>query len=153
MGRVLLVVGTAIAAVVGVSTAGFSQAVGAHITGCGFDATGAYANVRVDNVLGVFPHKQEVWVDFSVDGRQYTYRGGDVPVPALGHGKIALHAPFPNAGHHVSGRTVYTTVSFHGPTQFVTKRYAEAHQGKTWKEVVPDASHTLSCRFDHTDPD
>src|SRR5436190_2414304 len=44
--------------------------VGTHITDCGFDANGAYAEVRA-NLLG----EQEVWVDFLLDGRPYTYAG------------------------------------------------------------------------------
>src|SRR4051812_32878831 len=49
----------------------FTQVVGTHITDCDFDANGAYAEVRVNNLLGWVPHRQEVWVDFYLDGREF----------------------------------------------------------------------------------
>lgn len=123
----------------------FTQAVGTHITDCGFDANGAYAEVRANNLLGA----QEVWVDFYLDGTQYTYAGAyDV------RGTTVLRAPFPREdGYHVSGRTVYVDGTHRGQVTFVTRKFAEAHPGRTLTEVVPDAGHTLSCRFDYTDPD
>ena len=121
---------------------------GTHITDCGFDANGAYAEVRVGNLLG----EPEVWVDFYLDGRQYTY-AGDYDV----NGTTVLRAPFPpprQDGHHVSGRTVYVIRRVGHPFgTFVTRKFAEAHPALTRTEVVPDARHTLSCRFDYTDPD
>jgi hypothetical protein len=114
-----------------------------HITDCGFDANGAYAEVRA-NPLGV----QEVWVDFYLDGTQYTYAGAYNV-----RGTKVLRAPFPDEDNHVSGRTVYVDTHHHGPVTFVTREFAEAHPGRTRTEVVPAAGHTLSCRFDHTDPD
>ena len=123
----------------------FQFFVGTHITDCGFDANGAYAEVRVNNLLGV----QEVWVDFYLDGRQYTYAGAYNV-----RGTTVLRAPFPREdGYHVSGRTVYVDGTHHGQVKFVTRKFAEAHPGRTLTEVVPDAWHTLSCRFDYTDPD
>jgi hypothetical protein len=122
---------------------GFFQVVSTHITDCGFDANGAYAKVHVA-LMG----EPEVWVDFLLDGRQYTYTGR-----YNARGTTVLRAPFPKDHHHISGRTVYVDGTHHGQVKFVTRKFAEAHPGKTLTEVVPDASHTLSCRFDHTDPD
>ena len=121
---------------------------GTHITDCGFDANGAYAEVRVGNLLG----EPEVWVDFYLDGRQYTY-AGDYNVNRT----TVIRAPFPlprQDGYHVSGRTVYVIRRVGHPFgKFVTRKFAEAHPALTRTEVVPAAGHTLSCRFDHTDPD
>jgi hypothetical protein len=115
---------------------------GTHITDCGFDANGAYAEVRA---MGA----SEVWVDFYLDGTQYTYAGAYNV-----RGTTVLRAPFPREDHHhISGRTVYVDGTHHGQVKFVTRKFAEAHPGRTLTEVVPDASHTLSCRFDYTDPD
>ena len=124
---------------------GFFQVMVTHITDCGFDANGAYAKVRV-NPLGA----QEVWVDFYLDGRAYTYQGAYNV-----RGTTVLQASFPPQDHHVSGRTVYVVRNAAHPftVTFVTRKFAEAHHGGIRTEVVPDASHTLSCRFDHTDPD
>jgi hypothetical protein len=120
----------------------FTQVVGTRITECGFDANGAYAEVRA-GLLG----DSEVWVDFYLDGREYTYAGRyDVGF------RTVIRAPFPRKGH-VSGRTVYVDATHHGQVKFVTRKFAEAHPGRTLTEVVPDAGHTLSCRFDYTDPD
>jgi hypothetical protein len=116
--------------------------VGTHITDCGFDANGAYAEVRADLLGG-----QEVWVDFYLDGRPFTYAGStDV------HWSTVLRAPFPREDFHVSGRTVYVD-THHRYGKFVTRKFAQAHPGRTLTEVAPDAWHTLSCRFDYTDPD
>jgi hypothetical protein len=90
-----------------------------------------------------------VWVDFYLDGTQYTYTGAYNV-----RGTTVLRAPFPREDHHhISGRTVYVDGTHHGQVKFVTRKFAEAHPGRTLTEVVPDASHTLSCRFDYTDPD
>jgi hypothetical protein len=114
--------------------------VGTHITDCGFDAKGAYAEVRARGA-------SEVWVDFDLDGTQYTYAGAYNV-----RGTTVLRAHFPPMDHHhISGRTVYVVPKQHD--KFVTRKFAEAHPGRTLTEVVPDASHTLSCRFDYTDPD
>jgi hypothetical protein len=128
----------------------FTQ-VGTHITDCGFDADGSYAKVRANRLLGV----QEVWVDFSLDGKQYAYAGAYNV-----RGTTVLRVPFPREeedGFHVSGRTVYvdTTHHKHNPDhiRYVTRKFSEAHPHTTGTEVVPDSSHTLSCRFDYTDPD
>jgi hypothetical protein len=123
---------------------GFFQVGSTHITDCGFDANGAYAKVHV-SLLGA----QEVWVDFLLDGRQYTYAGR-----YNARGTTVLRAPFPRQdGYHISGRTVYVDGTHLRQVKFVTRKFAEAHPGITLTEVVPDAGHTLSCRFDHTDPD
>src|SRR3954454_754644 len=61
-----------------------TQVVGTHITDCAFDANGAYAKVRAN--MGA----QEVWVDFYLDGTQYTYAGAyDI------RGTTVLRADFP----------------------------------------------------------
>jgi hypothetical protein len=122
---------------------GFFQCVGTLITGCGFDANGAYAEVRA-NLLG----QSEVWVDFYLDGRGIGYAGAYNV-----RGTTVLRTPFPLKDHHhpISGRTVY--VDPHQHDKFVTRKFAEASRSRIWTEVVPDASHTLSCRFDYTDPD
>ncbi|WP_151082038.1 hypothetical protein [Nocardioides cynanchi] len=115
-----------------------------RITACGFDANGAYAEVRVSSLLGA----QEVWVDFSLDGTQYTYAGAyDV------RGTTVLRAPFPEKRGplHVSGRTVYVDPKQHD--KLVTRKFAEASRSRILTEVVPDSSHNLTCGFDHTDPD
>jgi hypothetical protein len=130
----------------------FTQAVGTHITDCGFDANGAYAEVRINNLLGG-AHQDEVWVDFYLDGRQYTYAGTYPRVPAHGRGRTVVRAGLPREDDHVSGRTVYVDATDRRHVTFVTKRFAEANPRTTVTEVVPDASHTLSCRFDYTDPD
>jgi hypothetical protein len=106
----------------------FSQAVGTHITDCGFDANGAYAEVRVNNLLGG-AHNHEVWVDFYLDGRPYPYGGAYFRVPAHGHGKTVVRP----------GVTVFVDGTHQGQVKSVTRAFAEAH--------------TLSCRFDYTDPD
>lgn len=138
------VLGAAVALGLGIRE--WRMQVSSHITDCGFDANGAYAEVRVNNLLGV----QEVWVDFYLDGRQYTY-AGDYNV----RGTTVLRAPFPGEDDHVSGRTVYVIRRVGHPftVKFVTRKFAEAHPALTRTEVVPDARHTLSCRFDYTDPD
>lgn len=54
-------VGVAVA-VVGVSVWGFTtQVVGTHVTACGVDSQGAYAKVRLNNLLGGVPD-QDVYV-------------------------------------------------------------------------------------------
>src|SRR4051812_21643702 len=93
-------------AVIGLVTWGnflfVTRVVGTHITDCGFDADGAYAEVRAN--LGA----QEVWVDFYLDGTQYAYAGAyDV------RGTTVLRAGFPRAEEHVTGRTVYVDVTHH----------------------------------------
>jgi hypothetical protein len=137
-------------AVTGLVTCGgflfVTQVVGTHITDCGFDANGAYAEVRAN--LGT----QEVWVDFYLDGTQYAYAGAyDI------RGTTVLRADFPRADGHVTGRTVYVDATHHkhnpDKVRFVTKEFAEANPRTTVTEVVPDASHTLTCGFDYTDPD
>jgi hypothetical protein len=120
----------------------FQFSVGTHITDCGFDANGAYAEVRANNLLGA----SEVWVDFDLDGTQYTYAGAYNV-----RGTTVLRAEFPSKDLHVSGRTVYVDPKQHD--KFVTRKFAEASRSRILTEVVPDASHTLSCRFDYTDPD
>lgn len=135
----------------GIAATGFGvwgvfQFVGTRITDCGFDANGAYAKVHVNSLLG----DPEVWVDFYLDGREYTYAGRyDV------RGTKVLRAPFPPKDHYVSGRTVYAVRNPAHPftVKFVTRKFAEAHRDLARPEVVPDAGHTLSCGFDHTDPD
>jgi hypothetical protein len=72
-----------------------------------------------------------------------------------GRGRAVLRADFPRADYfHVSGRTVYVDDTHHGQVAtFVTRKFAEANPHTTSTEVVPDASHTLSCGFDYTDLD
>jgi hypothetical protein len=116
-----------------------------QITDCGFNSKGAYATVQADT--------DEVWVDFLLDGRMFSYQGA---YNARGTTTV-LQVSFPR-GHHVSGRKVYLYVEHRrvhhmNPTKFVTRKFAEAHQRRTTTEVVPDASHKLTCRFDYTDPD
>jgi hypothetical protein len=64
---------------------------------------------------------------------------------------------FPGEDDHVSGRTVYIDATHHkhnpDHVRYVTRKCAEAHPHMTRTEVVPDASHPLSCGFDYTDPD
>ncbi len=129
----------------------FTRVVGTHITDCGFDANGAYAEVRINNLLGG-AHQQEVWVDFYLDGRGFAYGGAYPRVPAHDRGRAVVRAPFPPGDDHVSGRTVYVDI-YDGHDTFVTRKFAEAHPHRISTEVVPDASHTLSCGFDYTDPD
>jgi hypothetical protein len=130
---------------------------GTQITDCGFDANGAYAKIRVNHVLD-WPDKQEVWVDFYLDGKEFSYNGRyDFPVPVFGDGTGVVRGGFPSADDHVSGRTFYVDATHHkhnpDKIRYVTKKFAEAHPKTTAAEVVPDASHTLSCRMDYTDPD
>jgi|SRR3954468_20182966 hypothetical protein len=132
----------------------FTQVVGTHITDCDFDANGAYAEVRVNNLLGWVPHRQEVWVDFYLDGREFAEQDAYPRVPAFGRGRTVVRAAdFPRADDHASGRTVYVDATHHHHVRFVTKKFAEANPRTTLTEVVPDASHALSCGLDYTDPD
>jgi hypothetical protein len=126
---------------------------GMQVTDCGFDAHGAYAKVRVNHLLG-WRHDQEVWIDFYLDGKQFAYAGRyDLVVPVFGDGSAVVQAGFPSPNHHVTGRRVYVDLTHRKQVTFVTKEFADAHPHNTDTEVVPDASHTLSCGMDYTDPD
>jgi hypothetical protein len=139
----------ALLAVLGLGWAFFTQVVGTHITDCGFDATGAYAKVRVNNLLGSSAHKQRVYVDFYLKGSPvqegpYSASFTFVSVPAHGRGTSVAHGRFPLHGSfgnptaddlHVKGRTVYVAgrhfgshgrPSF-GPTFFVDNETADPH--------------------------
>ncbi len=93
-----------------------------------------------------------MWVDFYLDGRQYTYAGAYNV-----RGTTVLRADFPREDDHVTGRTVYVDATHYKRNpdhlRFVTGEFAEANPRTTVTEVVPDASHTLTCGFDYTDPD
>jgi hypothetical protein len=129
---------------------GYLQFVPPHITDCGFDANGAYAEVRVSGMA----NEREVWVDFLLDGRQFADGGWTVQAPILGLARTVLRASFPRAdGYHVKGRRVYVDATHRGQVRFVTRKLAEAHPARTLTEVVPGPGHALSCRFDYTDPD
>jgi hypothetical protein len=106
----------------------FPKVVGTHISECGFDAHGAYAEIQVNNLLGA-AHNQEVWVDFSVNGTAYPYGGAYFRVPAHGHGKTVVRP----------GLRTMLDGTHQGHVQPVSSAFAQAH--------------TLSCRFDFTDPD
>src|SRR4051812_7994975 len=91
----LWLVGVAVA-VLGVGVWGFTtQASGVHITECRFDAQGAYAKVRVNNLLAG-AHQQELFVKFYVVGSHLDprapYEGtiAEVMVPAHGQGTAVV---------------------------------------------------------------
>jgi hypothetical protein len=130
---------------------GFFQLVPSHITHCGFDANGAYAEVRVSGLA----NPQEVWVDFYLDGTLFAYEGSaDVRAPTFGLARTVLRTSFPGQDvAQVSGRTVYVDAMPRGQVKFVTRKFAESHPDRTRTEVVPGPGHTLTCRFDDTDPD
>lgn len=135
-------------AVLGVGVWGFqTQAVGQHITECHFDARGAYAKVRVNNLLGG-ADTQQVWVNFSLPGESEPFESGftSVTVPAHGRVTAVVHSQFPSRDLNVKGRTVYMTVKHYEVPQFVTKKFALEHPGPTDAETVPD-DNSLHCSY------
>jgi len=151
-------------AVLGLGSWGFvTHAVGEHVTDCGFDADGAYAKVRVNNLFGG-EHEQDVHVTFHVDGdvMQLDYDGGrrSAHVPAHGAVTTVVHGRFPPlrmfsgetaVDSDVRGRTIYRwegrNVSFDPPFdwRFVSRTFAEQHPGSTNAETVPDDPSMLNC--------
>jgi hypothetical protein len=133
-----------------------TQAVGTHITDCGFDANGAYAKVRVNNLLGG-AHEQRVYVDFYVQGSPeapYEATSAGVMVPAHGRGTSVMHERFPPHGSFknptapdpkIEGRTVYVLGRGHDNPRFVTKKVALKNRGWVSIETVPDDKNSLSC--------
>jgi hypothetical protein len=103
---------------------------GSQITACGFDAQGAYAKVRINNLLGG-THEQELEVIFYVKGSDLRYGGmfgansSDVVVPAHGRLTKVVYGGFPPRNTTVEGRTIYS--SWHG------------------KGTMPDDPNILRC--------
>ena len=125
---------------------------GAQITECGFDAHGAYAKFRANNLTGFFAHEQPMIVHFYVKGdhsaetRGYDLEFVDVMVPALGRGTAVAHGRFPPLRSKVEGRTVYRVPWFNGKERVGTKRSAMKHTvGRTSIETVPDDPNVLRC--------
>lgn len=96
---VLGIVAVAVAIIVAMASLAFGvtelrpKATGAHITACGFDAQGAYAKVRVNNLLRSSARTRHVFVDFSTKASHnphaFTFGASttvDVTAPAHGHG-------------------------------------------------------------------
>lgn len=157
-------------AVLGLGIWGFrTQAVGEHVTDCGFDADGAYAKVRVNNLFGA-AHEQHVHVTFHVNGdvMQLDYDDGlrSAKVPAHGAVTTVVHGSFPPlrmfsgvtaVDSDVRGRTVYRWegrhVSFDPPHdwRFVSKAFAAQHPGRTNAEAVPDDPSMLRCSTSEED--
>jgi hypothetical protein len=128
-----------------------TQAVGADVTECGFDAHGTYARVRVNNVLGG-AQEQPVTVDFRLDGAAEPYATSTDWPQAPAHSRLTtvLHAYFPPSVVRledgtttiVEGRTVYRET--HRTGKFVTREFAEEHPHRTQRETVPE-DWTLDC--------
>jgi hypothetical protein len=125
-----------------------TQAVGQHITECHFDARGAYAKVRVNNLLGDGANTQQVWVNFYLPGEAEPYDGGVTSVTVPAHGRVTadVHAFFPWRALNVKGRTVYMYVKTLGLPWFVTKAYHLQHPGPTAVLTVPD-DPALRCSY------
>jgi hypothetical protein len=144
-----------------------TQAVGIHITECGFDSKGAYAKFRINNLLGGADARQQVWIEFAVDGSHpekgshfflpgddpYPYAAGFtiVALPARGRVTGVVHAEFPARGLHVEGRTVYVLGRRSGDVndvKFVTEKVAQEHRpGHVSVETVPDDHGSLHCSY------
>ena len=131
----LLLVGVVVAfAVFLFGVWGFNQtAIGARVTDCHFDARGAYAKVRVNNLLKSSTHTKRVEVDFyskSNDSAFQTEGTVSVTVPAHGHGTGVVRAEFPLQSILVDakfkGRTIYVAGSSTG-SKLVTKQFAIKH--------------------------
>jgi hypothetical protein len=156
----------AIALVLSTAVAGWSvtRPLGVQITACGFDAKGAYANVRVNNLLGFSAHRQRVLVGFSVKGSSWrgtgTFQQGrtQVTVPAHGRGTAFVQGHFPGHGSflggthadfQVKGRTVYRWGDGLSG-RYVSKKFVLTHpkplyQNHIYIETVPDDLTSLRC--------
>lgn len=140
-----------------------TRAVGVHVTDCGFDPHGAYAEVRVDNWLGG-AHEQNVQVAFHVNGDVAHYPEGEdsyydvgvatAEVPAHGQGMAVVHGGFPPHGEfrdptaadlHVEGGTVYHWYGPLGGDRLVSRTFALEHWRRTVKETVPDDRNAVDC--------
>lgn len=138
-------------AVLGVGVWGFqTQVVGAHVTACHFDARGAYAEVRVNNLLGG-ADTQHVYVEFYVGGSEQPYEGGlaILTVPAHGRGTAVVRERFPPRDSKVQGRTVYVTGRRTGDVndaKFRTEKFASNHP-RTSVETMPDDPNSLRCSY------
>jgi len=66
--------------------------IGQQITTCGVDQRGPYAQVRINNLLGV-AHQRDLWVRFSMDGDLIDDVLKTVQVPAHGRMTTAVHVP------------------------------------------------------------
>jgi hypothetical protein len=145
---------------------GFStQAVGVHVTECGFDSKGAFAKFRINNLLGGADARQQVFIDFSVDGSHpekgshfqpgvdpYPYAAGFTIVAVPAHGRVTgvVHAEFPARGLQVEGRTVYVLGRRSGDVadvKFVTEKVAQEHPHGVRVETVPDDPGSLHCSY------
>ncbi|HET7741423.1 MAG TPA: hypothetical protein VFL67_12315 [Mycobacterium sp.] len=145
-------VGVAVA-VLGVGIWGFhTQVIGGHVTECGFDSQGAYAKVRVNNLLGGDNYRM-AYVFFSVAGQPEAYgeRGVRVHEPAHGHGTGVAHAGFPPHGS-VAGHTVYVLGRSYDHPRFVTKKVAlKLKHHRVSIETVPANPSVLRCRVETED--
>jgi hypothetical protein len=149
----LLLVGVVVAfAVFLFGVWGFNRTViGARVTDCHFDAQGAYAKVRVNNLLKSSAHTKRVEVDFyskSSHGPSGTEGTVSVTVPAHGHGTGVVRAELPLQSILVDpkfkGRTIYVAGSSTGG-KLVTKQLAMKHPRKVRIETVPEDPNWLSC--------
>ena len=160
----ILIVGVVALGLVGFGWS-LTRAVGLEVTDCGFDAKGAYANVRVDNLLGFSARDQRVGVTFSMKNGRWrgndTFPGGiaRVNVPAHSRGTALVQAHFPPHGSflggthedlHVPGRTVYRFGDGLSG-RYVSRRFVMTHRDPVYQnhiyiETVPDDTSALRCR-------
>jgi hypothetical protein len=149
-------VGVVGVALLGAGIWGFStQVVGMHVTECGFDSKGAYAKVRVNNLLGG-ADDEHVYVDFSLKGEPAfeSYEVGLAVVHKPAHGSVTavIRERYPppriptgeGPDFIVQGRTVYVLGRGHEQPRFVTKKVALEHRGVSI-EKVPDDPSVLRC--------
>ena len=128
-----------------------------HVTDCGFDAQGAFAKVRVYNLLGDADTNVQVAFHIGADvahykpgeDAEYDIESATAHVQALSAGTVVVHGHFPPHGSwsnptgmdlHVHGRTVYRFFN-----RLVTKQFALKHQRKTVMETAPDDRTSLNC--------
>lgn len=146
-----LVAGALALAALGFGIWGFkTKAIGAHVTDCHFDAQGAYARIRVNNLLGSSAHRKVVYVDFyaaSSHGAPVspyaTTAWADMTVPAHGHGTGVIHGRFPLRSDKVAGRTIYVLADDY--QVIVSKRFARNNPHEVRAETVPDDPSWLRC--------
>jgi hypothetical protein len=175
--RLLLVlVGVGVAALgVGIWTLK-TQVLGGHVTACGVDAQGPYAQVRVTSVKGALgsTRQRTLRVRFAYD--HHVYDPGQVTTIILGgfdtYGRV--HGRYPprhlggNGEVTVPGRTVYRTpglvllkhdrqgyASEYGPGRLVPRARVERVErthprwgaAQASQEVVPDDLSKIQCIF------
>jgi hypothetical protein len=144
---VLILVGTVVAlAVFSFGVWGFHRtAYGARVTACHLDAQGAYAKVRVNNLLKFSAHTKDVEVEFGSASDSLFGTAGTVSVrvPAHGHRTGVVRAEIP--GFLVDPNFKGSTVYVEGAGKLVTKQFAREHPRRVRIETVPDDDNWLRC--------